>query len=154
MMVQIAQPKLVLKFLFVAAVLAGGGAALQGLRRGLRADPIVDLPDNGGEAIAGGSEAEDDGYAHTRGDKEPGGGGGDDDDDDDDDEEEKEEEGEEEEEEGDDPVPPVLMKGAAAHRRKTPPARQDFAEHFHTLECGHRPSQALNSADRISAPVN
>ena len=33
-------------------------------------------------------------------------------------------------------------------------ARQDFAEHFHTLECGHRPSQDLNSADRISAPVN
>ena len=32
-------------------------------------------------------------------------------------------------------------------------ARQDFAEHFHTLECGHRPSQALNSADRISAPL-
>ena len=28
-----------------------------------------------------------------------------------------------------------------------------FAEHFHALECGHRPSQALNSADRISAPV-
>ena len=33
-------------------------------------------------------------------------------------------------------------------------ARQDFAEHFHTLECGHRPSQALDSADRISAPLN
>ena len=32
-------------------------------------------------------------------------------------------------------------------------ARQDFAEHFHTLECGHRPSQALNSADRIPAPL-
>ena len=29
-------------------------------------------------------------------------------------------------------------------------ARRDFAEDFHTLECGHRPSQALNSADQIS----
>ena len=36
---------------------------------------------------------------------------------------------------------------------RTRSARQDFAEHFHTLECGHRPSQTLNSADQISAPV-
>ena len=34
-----------------------------------------------------------------------------------------------------------------------PPARQRFTEHFHTLECGHRPAQALDSADQIPAPV-
>ena len=32
-------------------------------------------------------------------------------------------------------------------------ARQRFAEHFHTLEWGHRPSQALSSADQISASL-
>ena len=34
-------------------------------------------------------------------------------------------------------------------------ARQDFAEHFHTLglRVGHRPSQTLNFADQISAPL-
>ena len=35
-----------------------------------------------------------------------------------------------------------------------PPPVTRFAEHFHTLEWGHRPSQALNSADRISAPLD
>ena len=37
--------------------------------------------------------------------------------------------------------------------RECTPARQRFAEHFHTLEWGHRPSQTLNSSDQISAPL-
>ena len=34
------------------------------------------------------------------------------------------------------------------------PARRDFAEHFHTFRVWAQTSQALNSADRISAPLN
>ena len=45
-------------------------------------------------------------------------------------------------------------RAEAARARLAEEARQDFAEHFHTLECGHRPSQVLDSADRIPAPLH
>ena len=43
----------------------------------------------------------------------------------------------------------VVAKWGAEH----PPVKISQSTFTH-LECGHRPSQALNSADRIPAPLN